>query len=161
MTQPASFIDSAGKPITRMPDAIRPATNAAIFNERGEVLLQRRADNGFWGLPGGNVDIGESVEQCAIREAKEETGLDVTVTRFVGVYSDPRYYSILSYPNGYVVHYVTLVFECEAQSHDLAISDESTDIGWFPTSALPENTLLSHHIRIQDALARRAEPFIR
>jgi ADP-ribose pyrophosphatase YjhB (NUDIX family) len=157
----AKFRDGTGKPLQKMPDEIRPSTNGFILNARGEVLLQRRSDNGFWGLPGGRVDIGESVEQGVIREVFEETGLRVRMKRLVGIYSDPNLYSIMSYPNGWVTHYVTLVFECQRQSGRLRISDESTDIGHFPPDALPEDTLLSHSLRIKDALANQAKPFIR
>ena len=96
------FVDSSGQPLSKMPDSILPSTNGVVFNSRGEVLLQKRADNGYWGLPGGRVDIGESVEQGAIREVLEETGLHVTVKRLIGIYSDPEQYSILSYPWGLV-----------------------------------------------------------
>ena len=159
---PNNLFDSTGKALSKMPDEIRPSTNGAIFNENGEVLLQKRADNGYWGLPGGKIDIGESVAQGAIREVLEETGLRVTIKRLIGVYSDPLHYSIMSYPSaGWVIHYVTLLFECQLQSGDLQISDESTDIGYFSPDSLPENTLLSHQIRIKDALAYQEEPFIR
>ena len=164
MTQLSSFAkfrDGTGKPLQKMPDEIRPSTNGFILNARGEVLLQRRSDNGFWGMPGGGVDIGESVEQEVLREVFEETGLRVRMKRLVGIYSDPNLYSIMSYPNGGVVHYVTILFECERQSGRLRISDESTDIAYFPPDALPEDTVLSHRLRIKDALANQVEPFIR
>ena len=132
-----------------------------MFNERGDILLQKRSDNGYWGLPGGKVDIGESVEQGAVREVLEETGLRVAVRRLIGVYSDPKLYSILTYPSGHAVHYVTLVFACEYESGELRISDESTDIGYFDTKALPEKTLAAHRIRIKDALEGQTEPFVR
>ena len=160
--EPENLFDNTGAPISRMPDSVRAATNAIIFNENGEVLLQKRSDNGWWGLPGGGVDIGESVEQGAIREVLEETGLQVTIKRLIGVYSDPRHYSIMSYPSaGLIIHYVTLLFGCERQSGELQISDESTDIGYFSPDSLPEDTLLSHHLRIKDAVANQDAPFIR
>ena len=157
----AGLFDSTGQPLQSMPDAIRPSTNGVIFNERGEILLQKRSDNGFWALPGGAVDIGESVEQGVMREVLEETGLHVIVKRLIGIYSDPKLYVIASYPGGDIVHYVTLLFECERQSGELAISDESTDIGYFPLDALPEKVLLSLRIRIQDTLSNQVLPFIR
>ena len=57
MDQPSRLRDSTGKPLTRMPEVIRPSTNAIIFDDQGKLLLERRADNGFWGLPGGGVEI--------------------------------------------------------------------------------------------------------
>lgn len=157
----SAFRDSTGKPLAKAPEVVRPAANGIIFNERGEVLLHRRSDNGLWALPGGSVEIGESVEKCVVREVFEETGLRVAVKRLVGVYSDPKHYSIMSYPNGAVVHYVALLFECERKSGEVRISDESTDIGYFQVDRLPEQTLLSHHIRIKDSLVKRIEPFVR
>ena len=155
------LLDNTGKPLPRMADVIRPGANAIIFNENREVLLEKRSDNGFWGLPGGGIDIGESLEQGAIREVFEETGLRVRVKRMIGIYSDPRKYNIACYPNGDVVQYVTVSFECEYLSGELRLSDESTDMRYFPADALPDNLLLSHAIRIQDALANQVEPFIK
>ena len=63
---------------------IRPSVLAVILNERRELLLQRRSDNGQWGLPGGSVEIGESVTEAIQREVEEETGLRVEVVRLVG-----------------------------------------------------------------------------
>jgi len=155
------FYDSLGNPLPRLPKVIRPGTCAAVFNERGEILLQKRADNGFWSMPGGAVDPGESVQQGVLREVWEETGLHVRVVRLVGVYSDPRNYMITQYPGGDIVHNVSLCFVCEWVSGTLQISHESTDIGYFPLDALPTPMMPSHRIRLQDVLAQQPEPFIR
>jgi ADP-ribose pyrophosphatase YjhB (NUDIX family) len=69
---------------------LRPGVAAVIPNGEGRILLQRRSDNGLWGLPGGSVEIGESVRDAILREVREETGLSVEVVRLIGVYSDPR-----------------------------------------------------------------------
>ena len=160
-TQGNGFLDSTGRPVVGMPKAVRPSAQGVIFNEPGEILLQRRADNGWWALPGGGVDVGESVRQAAVREVLEETGLHVTVKRLIGVYSDPRQFSIMTYPGGDTVHYLASVFECDRESGELRISDESTDIGYFSPTDLPKDTLLSHRLRIDDALADRPEAFIK
>lgn len=157
----SSFFDSTGQPLSKPPETIQPGTTAVIFNSQGEILLEKRSDNGFWGMPGGAVDAGESVQQAIIREVREETGLQVRVKRLVGIYSDPQYYAIARYRDGKTVHYVSTCFECERIGGELRISEESTDIRYFPIAALPENLLLSHRIRIQDALTYRVEPFIR
>ena len=146
--------------MTRRPDRLVPGTAVVVFKERGEVLLQERADGGFWGLPGGWVDVGESVEQCAVRETLEETGVEVRVVRLIGVYSDPKN-SIMSYPDGRVVQTVTCAFECERESGQLSVSSESTDVGYFPAGSLPDNTVAVHRVMIGDALAGAPEAFIR
>ena len=69
------FVDSTGKPLLGGPTSIRPGACAIIFDDSGKVLLERRSDNGFWGLPGGAVEVGESVEQAVKREVMEETGI--------------------------------------------------------------------------------------
>ena len=159
MSSPEYF-DTTGKPVSA-PTEIRVGTSAAIFNESGQVLLERRSDNGWWGVPGGAVDIGESVEQAIVREVFEETGLHVRVKRLVGVYSDPMNHTIARYPDGSVVHNVTSFFECERLSGQIRMSAESTDLRYFSVDALPEDFLPGHRVRIQDALADRAKAFVR
>ena len=160
-TQPSMVLDATGQPFSGSPDVVRPGTCAVIFNKGGEVLLEKRADYGLWGLPGGVVEAGESVESGVIREVLEETGLQVGVKRLVGVYSDPEHYSIVVYPDGISVHYVSLLFECERLEGELRISSESTDIGYFNARKLPEDMLIAHKVRVRDALANQSTPFIR
>ena len=70
------------------PTALGLSVSAMVW--RGdEILLMRRSDNGFWGLPGGFVEVGESVADAARREVAEETGWTVELGRLIGVYSDP------------------------------------------------------------------------
>ena len=62
-----------------------------VTNSAGEVLLIRRSDNDNWAVPGGAIDLGESLVQAAVRETREETGIDCEVTGLVGIYTDPRH----------------------------------------------------------------------
>jgi len=153
--------DSTGAPLQKIPDRIGVATNGFLRDETGKILMQRRSDIDFWGMPGGNVEIGESVEQGVVREVFEETGLQVRVERLIGIYSEPESYPFMRYPDGYTVHYITHVFTCDYFAGELRVSEESTDIGYFPADNLPKNTLLSHRIRIEDALTGLVSPFIR
>lgn len=134
----AGLVDNYGEPLKRYPDEIFPGTNAALFNERGEVLLQRRKDNGRWGLPGGRMEIGESAEACAIREMFEETGVTTRVKRLVGAYSDPANYCVMRYPSGHITHYVILVYEVEYVSGNPGPSEESTPMGYPLDSVKPQ-----------------------
>lgn len=154
------WYDDTGNPVTRMPDAVHVAASGIVYNGRGEVLLENRADNGWWGLPGGHVDVGESVEQAAMREILEETGIRTRVRRLVGIYSDPRFNVIGAYSDG-LIHFVVVIFECEYLSGDLEVSKESMDVRYFPTHNLPAKMLLCDVQAITDALENRIQPFIR
>ena len=136
---------------------VRPSASAVIFDRRGRVLLQQRSDGGQWGLPGGSVEIGESVTDAAIREVREETGLTVSVRRLVGVYSEPAL-QVVRYPDGNVWHYVNVCFECVARGGTLTTCDETLSLRYVS----PTRTLLpNHRIRIRDACSRRAAAFVR
>ncbi len=155
------WCDSTGAPLAKRPERLGVAANGFIRDKIGKILLQQRADNGFWGMPGGQVELGESVEQSVMREVYEETGLEVRVERLIGIYSEPGGYPFMRYPNGTIVHYVTHVFICEPIAGALRLSSESTNIGYFAADALPAQTLLSHRLRIADALTGLVYPFIR
>jgi len=66
-----------------------PSVNVVVANAAGEILLIRRSDNGNWAVPGGAIDPGESMTQAAVRETKEESGIDCQITGLVGIYTDP------------------------------------------------------------------------
>src|SRR5574341_2195531 len=133
---------------------LRPGVAAIIQNGEGQILLQRRSDNSLWGLPGGSVEIGESVRDAIVREVREETGLSVEVVRLIGVYSDPRI-QIVRYPDGNVVHYVSTLFACRIVAGELQTGEETLDLRFFDQPDLPDDLVPMHRIRIQDALANR------
>ncbi|MFI5340173.1 MAG: NUDIX hydrolase [Candidatus Methylomirabilales bacterium] len=139
---------------------IRPGVAAIIQDAKGQVLLQRRSDNGRWGLPGGSVEIGESVGDAIVREVREETGLTVEVVRLVGVYSDPKF-QIVRYPDGNVVHYVSTLYACRILAGTLQTCDETLDLKFFDPARLPADLLPMHRVRIQDAMAGNPAAFIR
>jgi 8-oxo-dGTP pyrophosphatase MutT (NUDIX family) len=134
---------------------VRPSVSAVIFDRRGRLLLQQRSDGGQWGLPGGSVEIGESVAAAVVREVLEETGLTVRPLRIVGVYSDPTF-QVVRYPDGNVWHYVSVCFECKVVRGELTTCDETLALDYFPVGRLPKTLLPNHRIRIRDARARRA-----
>jgi 8-oxo-dGTP pyrophosphatase MutT (NUDIX family) len=139
---------------------VRPSVSAVIFDRRGRVLLQQRSDGGQWGLPGGSVEIGESVHDAVVREVREETGLLVTVRRLIGVYSDPAL-QVVRYPDGNVWHYVSVCFECVTRRGTLTTGDETLALRYVPPTRLPGRLLVNHRIRIRDACSRRSAAFVR
>jgi 8-oxo-dGTP pyrophosphatase MutT (NUDIX family) len=138
---------------------IRLGCSAAIFDERGCVLLTRRADNGQWCLPSGALEPGESAAEACEREVFEETGLSVAVKRLVGVYSHPDQLTV--YPDGNKFQIVALHFEAEITSGELGLSDETSDFGYFTMEEVEGLEMLGRHKeRIIDTIAGQKEAFI-
>jgi 8-oxo-dGTP diphosphatase len=92
---------------------ILPYSTAIIYDEQGRILLQRRSDFGdaWWGLPGGILELGENFEQCVVREVQEETGLQVEVRRFIGIYTSPDF--DVHYPNGDLAQQFCATYACK------------------------------------------------
>jgi len=139
---------------------IRLGCSAAIFNEEGRVLLTRRRDNGQWCMPSGGMEPGESVEEAILRETFEETGLNVRVTRMVGVYSDPN--QLVVYQDGNKVQIVALHFHAKIVGGTLGLSDETSEFGYFSLEEMAEMEMLGNHKRrIEDTLAGNVETVFR
>jgi ADP-ribose pyrophosphatase YjhB (NUDIX family) len=119
------------------------AVNVAVIQD-GKILLTQREDFETWSLPGGEVEEGESVAQAAIRETKEETGLDVQLTRLVGIYSR---LGIMP-----VVH--ATLFTAKPSGGELKCQESETiAVAWFPFDDLPSPLTIGYKHRIQDALS--------
>jgi 8-oxo-dGTP pyrophosphatase MutT (NUDIX family) len=146
------------------PDAPEPnsmvvAASAVVTDERGRILLQRRRDNGLWALPGGGMDLGDSLPGAAVREVREETGLDVEVTGLVGTYTDPRH--IIAYADGEVRRQFNVCFTARITGGELAISDESTELRFVAPDEV--DGLPMHHtqrLRLRHFLERRERPYL-
>jgi len=118
------------------------AVNVAVIHE-GKILLTQREDFETWILPSGGVEDGESLAQAASRETKEETGLDVELTRLVGVYS-----RLGSWWNGYMVLFAAKPVGGEIKPQ----AGETIAVKWFVFDELPDPLSLGHQRRIQDAI---------
>ena len=108
-----------------------------VVNPKGCLLLQLRKDNGHWGLPGGSLEMLESLEDTACRELLEETGLSAKALEFFGLFSGKEFHYI--YPHGDEVYNVITAFVCRAYEGELtAQPEEVSDLRFFPLDALPE-----------------------
>src|SRR4051812_14736140 len=107
---------------------LMPSVGAIIFNDRGEILLQRSSDDGKWYTPGGAIDPHEQPADAVVREVEEETGLIVKPVRIISVETSP----IVTYPNGHQVQYVGTSFLCEVLGGTLQVNDdESLELKFF------------------------------
>jgi len=141
-------------------EAITPkvAVNCALFNERGQILLVQRKDNDLWCLPGGLMDLGERVQEAALREVKEETGLTVEIVRLAGVYSDPGDSIYIHLGPQYQI--VVLLFQGRIIGGEFQENPETYGFQFFAANDLPP-LIHSHYQRIADVLANAPDAFIR
>jgi ADP-ribose pyrophosphatase YjhB (NUDIX family) len=130
-----SRVDYYNDPAAPKPNSIVPAASAIVVNDAGEILLQKRSDTGQWAIPGGALEIGESIAETIAREVREETGLEVRVERITGVYSDPRH--IVEFGDGEVRQQFSVCFLCRVVGGELAPGDEATDAAFFGVEDLP------------------------
>lgn len=135
-----------------MPKPITPLVGCDVFvlNEKSEVLLVKRADNGFWCLPGGCHDLGETPKDCAERECREESGYEVEVTDLLGVYSS-NCYTYVNYPwkENQFCH---VLYRARLVGGNALTSHETTQIKWFSENEIPPLSD-GHDVRIRFGFA--------
>lgn len=151
--------DYYNDPNAPRPNSVVPSASAIVTDEQGRILLVKRRDNTLWALPGGGHDIGETIEQTAIREVKEETGLDVEITGITGVYTNPAH--VVAFTDGEVRQQFSLCFTTTVLGGELAIDHESTDIAW--TAPADIDALDMHpsmRLRITHYLEGRGSPYL-
>jgi 8-oxo-dGTP diphosphatase len=133
------------------PETPKLMVDVVVPSEEGSVLLIRRASDpyeGQWALPGGFVEVGETLEEAAAREAEEETGLKVEIVRLVGVYSDPD-----RDPRG---HNVSCAYLARVREGDLSAATDAAEASFLD----PSNVELAfdHEKIVADALSGGAPP---
>lgn len=141
--------------------SILPAVAAVIFNERREILLQKRRDVGQWGIISGHVEFGETVTEAILREIREETTATAAIVRFIGVYSSPASQTY-TYDDR-TIQYVTSYFEAKLlQEIPLPFSNEETmELRYFSLHELPSDLAQLNPYWLVDALEEKEGPFVR
>lgn len=135
-------------------NSLVPAASAVVIDHDGRIVLQRRRDNEMWALPGGVMELGESVADCAVRETREETGLDVEVTGIVGVYSDPKH--VFAYDDGEVRQEFSICVLARVRGGTIQVSDESHEVHAFHPEQIETLPMVpSIRLRISDYLSGR------
>ncbi|MEV6038456.1 NUDIX domain-containing protein [Nonomuraea sp. NPDC052116] len=127
----AKRIDFYDDPTAPQPNSLVPSVNVIVTNAAGDVLMIRRSDNDNWAVPGGAIDLGESIPAAAVRETLEETGITCEITGLVGTYSDPRHV-ILYTSNGEARQEFSIVLTARAAAGVPTTSDESREVRWVP-----------------------------
>ncbi|MGW3938942.1 NUDIX hydrolase [Streptomyces phaeochromogenes] len=133
---------------------IFPGSSVVIVDADDRVLLLERADTGGWGLPGGIMEPGESFEETGRREVKEETGLEIGVLDFLGVFSGAEYY--YRYPNGDEVFNVTAVYLARIPQSAVITLDTAENSSWrffclkdIPDTVIaPEQPILAEYAKV-------------
>ncbi|MEU6758006.1 NUDIX domain-containing protein [Streptomyces sp. NPDC046685] len=140
-------------------NSLVPAASAVVVDDDGRVLLQRRTDNGMWALPGGTMELGESIGDCAVRETFEETGITVEITGIVGTYTNPGH--VFAYDDGEVRQEFSICLLARPTGGSLRASDESFEVAWFVPEATDDLPMVpSIRKRLNDWRAGRG-PVVR
>lgn len=152
-------VDYYDDPTAPLANSLVPAASAIVTDAHGRILLHRRRDNEMWALPGGVMELGESLGACAVREVREETGLEVEPVGVVGIYSDPKH--VFAYDDGEVRQEFSVCLRCQIVGGEVKASEESYEVEFFTPDALEELPMVdSIRLRVSDFLSG-ATPVIR
>lgn len=150
-----------GEPDTPVPNKpISPGVAAVIFDSERRILIMKRTRSEYWSLPGGRMDIGESAQECCIRETFEETGLETQIVRLIALNTDSR--MVVHYPDGNIFQSFVICFEAEVVSGELKESHESEAFRWLGPEEINEVKLIQDSLQnALDAWEQKDAAFIR
>ena len=153
-------IDHYNDPDAPRANSIVPAASAVVVDQDGRILLHRRTDSELWSIPGGGMEIGETIAETVVREVEEETGLKVEPERLVGIYTDPRH--VTAYDDAEVRQQFSICFACRIVGGQLVDrTDESLEVGFYSPEQIEGMPMHpSIRLRIAHYLEQRQEPVI-
>ncbi|MBR7830249.1 NUDIX domain-containing protein [Actinospica sp. MGRD01-02] len=148
-----SRIDYYDDPDAPPANSLVPSVNVVVVDDAGRILMIRRTDNGNWAVPGGAIDLGESVVGAAVRETAEETGITCEITGIVGIYSDPKH--VIHYTsNDEVRQEFSIVLTARPVAGEPKPSSETSEVHWVEPDAIGRLKIdRSMKMRITDYLA--------
>ncbi|GGP91970.1 NUDIX hydrolase [Streptosporangium pseudovulgare] len=153
-------IDFYDDPAAPRLNSLVPSVNVVVTNEAGEILMIRRSDNGNWAVPGGAIDLGESLPDAAVRETLEETGIKCEITGLVGTYTDPRHVIVYT-SDGEARQEFSIVLAGRAVDGEPTPSDESREVRWIPRDEVLSLSMdRSMRLRIGHFLESASKPYI-
>lgn len=153
-------IDYYNDPNAPAANSMVPSVNVVVVDDEGRVLMIRRTDNDNWAVPGGAIDLGESMVNAAVRETEEETGITCEVTGLVGIYTDPKH--VIHYTsNDEVRQEFSIVLTARPISGEPTSSSESSEVHWVAPDAIPQLTMdRSMKLRIERYLSGDRAPYL-
>lgn len=152
-------VDYFNDPGAPRANSLVPSATAMVRDEAGGLLLVHKSDNGLWALPGGGMDVGESIADAVVREVREETGLVVEVVDVVGLYTNPHH--VMAYDDGEVRQQCSVCFSARLVGGELATSEETTEVRFVPVAELDGLAIHpSMRLRIEHGLQARSRPYI-
>lgn len=153
-------VDYFNDPSAPSATSLVPSVTACVRDSFGQLLLIHKIDNGLWALPGGAMELGESIRDAVVREVEEETGVRVEVTGLVGIYTDPGH--VMTYDDGEVRQEFSVCFHARPKSGEPREDGTETKAArWVDPTQLSELSIHpSMRRRIDAALDGRNEPEI-
>jgi ADP-ribose pyrophosphatase YjhB (NUDIX family) len=152
-------IEHFNEPNAPKANSIVVAVTVFVVDEQDRVLLIQRTDNGLWALPGGGQEFGEYIAETAVRETREEAGIDIEVTGVVGIYTNPNH--VVEYSDGEVRQQFSICFKARYLGGEPTTSDESSSVRWVARTdldALPIHQ--SMRLRVDHGYQGNPEPYI-
>lgn len=128
-----------------------------IIVRDGKILFQRRADNGKWGLIGGLLEMNETYAQAALREAREETGLNVRLDSFLGIFHNHE----MVWSNGDEAHVISAIFTAYIVSGEPRTDEESLELKFFGIDEIPDLFAEDHRAAVEAYLGGVRYPLLR